>query len=223
MYLWVLKVWTAILRLMIHNESLLWVSDRPFNFFVAGTSSSSLSALTSPLDLLTRFISRLITLVGALCTPFVLSAHRLISLPRLSNMLAPHGRPFTEYDTFCPGEPSLHQRKYGMNIRFRGRAHEAVNNAWYYACKEVEAIKLLTMLLTVDRASTEQRAGDPNLLALHPARALGRQVAAKPRKAYAETLFRRAIINFYVAGTSSSSPPAPTSPLTCSLDSYPVS
>ena len=193
MYLWVLKVWTAILRLMIHNESLLWVSDRPFNFFVAGTSS------------------------------FVLSAHRLISLPRLSNMLAPHGRPFTEYDTFCPGEPSLHQRKYGMNIRFRGRAHEAVNNAWYYACKEVEAIKLLTMLLTVDRASTEQRAGDPNLLALHPARALGRQVAAKPRKAYAETLFRRAIINFYVAGTSSSSPPAPTSPLTCSLDSYPVS
>ena len=25
-----------------------------------------------------------------------------------------------------------------MSIRFRGRAHEAVNNSWYYACKEAD-------------------------------------------------------------------------------------
>jgi len=25
-----------------------------------------------------------------------------------------------------------------MNIRFRGRAHEAVQNSWYYACKEAD-------------------------------------------------------------------------------------
>lgn len=47
-------------------------------------------------------------------------------------------RPFIEYNTFCPGEPSLHQRKYGFSKRFRGRAHEAVGNSWYYACKEAD-------------------------------------------------------------------------------------
>jgi hypothetical protein len=35
------------------------------------------------------------------------------------------------------GDLSLHQRKYGMSIRVRGRAHEAVNS-WYFACKEAD-------------------------------------------------------------------------------------
>src|SRR5258706_1788043 len=53
-------------------------------------------------------------------------------------MATTRGRPMVEYNTFCPGQPSLHQRKYGMGIRVRGRAHEAVNNSWYYACKEAD-------------------------------------------------------------------------------------
>ena len=57
----------------------------------------------------------------------------------------------------------------------------------------VDSTKLRAVHSAVDRASTEQRAGYPKLLASHPARALGGQVAAKPSKAYAETLLRRAI------------------------------
>ena len=43
-----------------------------------------------------------------------------------------------QHGKFCPGEPSPHQRKYGFGIRFRGRAHEAVQNSWFYACKEAD-------------------------------------------------------------------------------------
>ena len=43
-----------------------------------------------------------------------------------------------EHEAFCPGLPSLHQRKYGMSIRVRGRAHEFVNNSWHNACKEAD-------------------------------------------------------------------------------------
>ena len=53
-------------------------------------------------------------------------------------MAAARRRPIIEYNTFCPGEPALHQRKFGMSIRARGRGHEAVNNSWYYACKEAD-------------------------------------------------------------------------------------
>ena len=53
-------------------------------------------------------------------------------------MATTRGRRFVEYNTFCPGLPSLHLRKYGKSISVRGRAHEAVNNSWYYACKEAD-------------------------------------------------------------------------------------
>ena len=43
-----------------------------------------------------------------------------------------------EHETFRPGRLSAHQRKYGLSIRFRGRAHEDVNSSWYYACKEAD-------------------------------------------------------------------------------------
>ena len=43
-----------------------------------------------------------------------------------------------EHDGFSPGELSPHQRKYGMSLRFRGRAHEDVNYSWYLACKEAD-------------------------------------------------------------------------------------
>ena len=50
----------------------------------------------------------------------------------------PH-RPILEDEvSHHPGQPSAHRRKYGMSIRFRGRAHEDVNNSWYYACKEAD-------------------------------------------------------------------------------------
>ena len=47
-------------------------------------------------------------------------------------------RPFVEHDAFRPGQLSAHQRKYGMSIRVRGRAHEDVNSSWYFACKEAD-------------------------------------------------------------------------------------
>jgi hypothetical protein len=53
-------------------------------------------------------------------------------------MASSRARPFIDRDTFGPGRPSLHQRKYGMSIRVRGRAHEAVGNSWHYACKEAD-------------------------------------------------------------------------------------
>ena len=56
----------------------------------------------------------------------------------------------------------------------------------------VKAIELLTVLLAVDPASTEQRAWDPELLAGHPACALGGQGAAESPIAYTEVLLIRA-------------------------------
>ena len=61
-----------------------------------------------------------------------------VRLPGSSNMANTRRLNALEYRTFCPGEPPLHQRKFGMSIRDRGRAHEAVNNSWYFACMEVD-------------------------------------------------------------------------------------
>jgi hypothetical protein len=57
----------------------------------------------------------------------------------------------------------------------------------------VAATKLLAVLIAVDRASTEQCAWNPELLAGRPAGALAGQFAAEPTIAYAEVLLPRTI------------------------------
>ena len=72
-------------------------------------------------------------------TPLLVLAAHFPASPHYSQTMASfRPRRLVEHEAFHPGQLSAHQRKYGMSIRVRGRAHEDVSKSWYFACKEAD-------------------------------------------------------------------------------------